>query len=93
MDSITQRHIQIACISPKQEGRGLMQSEEAYTADLTKLIECVDSEETALIQTDRMYRVVHTEQCYRQLKAWRETEVDGEDKGQHRGEDKRKTAR
>jgi len=36
-----QRHIQIACISQKQERRGLMQSEEAYRADLSKLIECV----------------------------------------------------
>ena len=64
-----QRHTQIACISPKQEGRRLMQSEEAYRADHSKLIECVDSEETALIQTDKTYRPVHTEQCYRQLEA------------------------
>jgi hypothetical protein len=69
MDSITQRHTQIASISPKQEGWGLMQSEEAYTADLSKVTECVDSEETALIQTDRTYRAVQTEQCYRQLEA------------------------
>jgi len=46
-----------------------MQSEKAHTADLSKPIECVNSEETALIQTDRTHRAVQTEQCYRQLEA------------------------
>jgi hypothetical protein len=53
----------------------------------------VNSEETALIQTDRKYCAVQTEQCYTQLETYRVTDVEGKDKGEHKGEDKRKTVR
>jgi hypothetical protein len=41
-------------ISRKYRGRGLMQLEEAYIIEITKLMEYVDSTEDPLIQIERM---------------------------------------
>jgi len=38
-------------IPRNQRGRGLKQLEEAYAAEITKLVECVDRKEDPLIQT------------------------------------------
>jgi len=43
-------------IPRKQGGRGLMQSEEAYTAEITKLVEYVHSTEHPLIQIVRTHQ-------------------------------------
>ena len=40
----------------KQGGRGLMQLEEAYVTDITKLMEYIDSTEDSLIQVVRMHK-------------------------------------
>jgi hypothetical protein len=40
----------------KQGGRGLMQLEEAYAAEITKWVEYVDSNEDPLIQTARTHQ-------------------------------------
>jgi hypothetical protein len=48
------------CIPRKQEGRGLMQLEEAYIIEITKLMEYVNSTEDPLIQIVRTTKTTQT---------------------------------
>jgi len=43
----------------KQGGRGLMQLEEVYIVEITKLVECVDGEEDPLIQIVRTHQHIN----------------------------------
>jgi hypothetical protein len=48
------RRISFVC-SQKKGRKGLMQLEEAYIVEITKLVECVDRKEDPLIQIVRMH--------------------------------------
>ena len=57
MDSIAQRQMSIACMFPEnREEGGLMQVEEAYIVEITKLVEYADWKEDPLIQTVRTHQ-------------------------------------
>ena len=51
-----QADIHCLYVPKKQEGRGLMQLEEAYAVEITQLVEYVDSKEDRLIQIVQTYQ-------------------------------------
>jgi hypothetical protein len=65
---------------PRKQGRwGLMQLEEAYTVEITKLVEYIDSKEDPLIQTVRMHQhIINSEEL--QTDASRQQYREEEDK-------------
>jgi hypothetical protein len=53
MDSITQK--QTLIVPTKEGGRGLMQTEGAYAAEVTKVMEYIESKEDALVEIVRTH--------------------------------------
>ena len=82
---------------PRKQGRqGLMQLEEAYIVEITKMVEYVDRREDPPIQTVRMHQhninstVLQTDS---QMPQDSSTERNMTNKGQHSRKNKRKMAR
>ena len=78
---------------PRKQGRwGLMQLEEAYTVEITKLVEYIDSKEDPLRQTVRMHQhIINSAEL--QMPQDSSTKRKKTNKGQHSRGNKRNMAR
>jgi hypothetical protein len=77
-------------VPTKQGRRGMMQLEEAYTVEITKLVEYIDSKEDPLIQPVKMHQHIINSA---ELQTDSSTERKRTNKGQHSRENKRNMAR
>jgi hypothetical protein len=65
---------------PENGGTGLMQLEESCVVEITKVMDCVDSNGDPLIQILECTNTIPTQQCCRQLEVSRENYTVEQDK-------------